>query len=135
MDAAGIAPFDDVAKRRRAAPLAGDYRDTAHLAIAEVARWLGARPPWATLGAGRLVPDCAVELVASFDHEEMTDVRGAGGEERAARAALSGRGRRAYGLGSVNSEVCGFRYGSFRAPASHLPDRFQIRSPRVMSDS
>jgi hypothetical protein len=38
-----------------------------------------------------VVPDCVVELVASFDVEEMTDVRGAGGEERAARAALSGR--------------------------------------------
>jgi hypothetical protein len=64
-------------------------------------------------------------------------LRGWGGNERAAEAALSrplpwcGF----YGDGSVNSDVCGFRYGNRLAPASHLPDRFQIRSPRVMSDS
>jgi hypothetical protein len=54
---------------------------------------------------------------------------------------VAGRGRpqpppsrytvlRTYGLGSVNSDVCGFRYGSFLAPASHVPDRFQTSSPR-----
>ena len=61
-----------------------------------------------------------------------------GDVKRAAEAALSGRAaavRTYYGDGSVNSDVCGFRYGNFLAPASHLPDRFQTRSPRVMSDS
>lgn len=43
--------------------------------------------------------------------------------------------RSAYGLPSVKSDVCGFRYGSRFAPASHVPERSQIKSPRVMSDS
>jgi hypothetical protein len=60
-----------------------------------------------------------------------------GGNEGAAmgRPPLVDLPRVDYGDGSVNSDVCGFRYGNRLAPASHLPDRFQINSPRVMSDS
>ena len=78
--------------------------------------------PVRAAGAGGDCPTSALAPLAA--------TKGASGEAPSLSICRS-----VYGLPSVNIDVWGFKKSSLRAPASHLPDRFQTISPRVMSDS